>query len=319
MWYHVALVRKGSSFVLYLNGVDKFTYTSSASFTKSSKPINIGSNFLGLNPKCNISDIRISKGIARYSSSFDPSTADFTVAGYYARKNESWFRAGKPSDDLNLVGMFRSYGTQDCPTQVQLEELAKGANRPRRCCWQENATDEIPTVKLKAVPKDKLLLPKALLSISLNGINSMAAEKNVSGSGEIKFIITTDLSTYKTLNFTSGVWETIDHTNLATVKTKGIDSTALSTITRAQWDSLIAGKTGIGFAILLAQEVSVDDCKLDLLSLHINGGSFSAGSWDKAIHGADYKYGYPKSNLLRVTLLTDGDYKINYSEGIKEI
>jgi hypothetical protein len=36
------------------------------------------------------------------------------------------------------------------------------------------------------------------------------------------------------------------------------------------------------------------------------------GSWNKAVHGTDYTYGYPANDILRVNILADGDYKINY-------
>ncbi|WP_110953035.1 LamG-like jellyroll fold domain-containing protein [Anaerosinus massiliensis] len=322
-WYHVALIRMVNSFVLYLNGKAIYRYSNSKSFPKSPNTLDIGVNSFNLNPNCNISDVRISKNVARYLADFDPATTDFSTNGYYYRKDEKWTRLGVPANDSALVDLFKTYGMQDYPTQGQLEELGVGVDRPRRCCLQESATDELPVVKLKAVPKDKLLLPKALVSISdFNDIDSVTVEKIVNGSSAIKFIITTDLLAYKTFNFTSNTWETIDHKNLSTVKTAGIDSESISKITNEKWKSLIEGVDGVGFAILLSQEAVTDDCKLDLLSINIFGGIVedpSDGSWDKAVHGTDYNYGYPKNNLLRVILLTNGDYKINYREGVKEI
>ena len=72
-WYHVALVRNGSTFNGYLNGVSGSSTTSSAS---------LGANltngaFFGTQGSSNyngyLDDIRITKGIARYN------TANFTV------------------------------------------------------------------------------------------------------------------------------------------------------------------------------------------------------------------------------------------------
>ena len=36
------------------------------------------------------------------------------------------------------------------------------------------------------------------------------------------------------------------------------------------------------------------------------------GEWNSAIKGTDFSYGYPANDRLKVTLLTTGNYKINY-------
>jgi hypothetical protein len=79
-WYHVALVRNGSTFTPYINGVAGTTTTSSATLTASTLPLTIGavgsvaSFFNGY-----INDFRITNGIARYTSNFTPPTAAFPI------------------------------------------------------------------------------------------------------------------------------------------------------------------------------------------------------------------------------------------------
>ena len=74
-WYHFALVRNGSAFKPYLNGIAGTTFTSSSTLYNNSRPLKIGaekdSNVLPLNGY--IDDLRITK-YARYQSSFTPPT-----------------------------------------------------------------------------------------------------------------------------------------------------------------------------------------------------------------------------------------------------
>ena len=131
----------------------------------------------------------------------------------------------------------------------------------------------------------------------------------------IKLLVTNDNKTFLAYDFTTQVWQIVDHTNLAKVKLFGIDVANLKDIDRTAWDKITAGKIGIGFAYMLSIEDTTDTCEVDKLELQVD----MKGSWNKAIHGTDYNYGYPKNNILRVSLLTNGDYKINYSEGEKKI
>jgi hypothetical protein len=76
VWYHVALVRNGSTFTPYLNGVAGTTTTSSAAVFTSTPTFNIGA---AGNPAAYfngyISNVRILKGTALYTTSFLPPAA----------------------------------------------------------------------------------------------------------------------------------------------------------------------------------------------------------------------------------------------------
>lgn len=81
-WYHVAAVRNGSTVSLYVDGQLKASTTNS-SFTDASTQLNIGiasasgewNAAYPLNGE--ISNVRISKGLARYTAAFTPPTEDF--------------------------------------------------------------------------------------------------------------------------------------------------------------------------------------------------------------------------------------------------
>jgi len=83
-WYHIALVRNGSTFTPYINGVAGNATTSSDTLYSSTLPFVIaatgsgGSNFNGY-----IDDFRITKGYARYTANFTPPSAAFPDTGPY--------------------------------------------------------------------------------------------------------------------------------------------------------------------------------------------------------------------------------------------
>jgi len=173
--------------------------------------------------------------------------------------------------------------------------------------------EERATLKISAVPFDKILFPRGLIAIdSFEGIDQVSIKGKFSGNGKCKVLVTTDLAHYKTLK--GGIWQNIDSANIAAVKSDGIDTQTISSITRSEWDALTTEETGIGFAYLPMIESISDQCEIDELIMQVD----MKGSWDMAMPGADYTYGYPRNNVLRVKLLTNGDYKINYSEGVIE-
>lgn len=172
-----------------------------------------------------------------------------------------------------------------------------------------------PIITTIAVPEPKLLTMKTLINLALfSGINQAALASTTSGQGLCKVIVTTDLKTYKTYDFETLAWSTIDHMDLTVVAANGIDPARLAEITRTDWDALLDGKKGVGFAYLLDEENITDTCEINQLDLIVD----TLGSWEKGVRGSDYTYGYPRNNILRVKLLADGDYKINYCAGPEE-
>ena len=78
VWYHVAFVRNGTTLTLYLNGVAEGTQTGSATgsaFTGQS--LLVGGQSGGFQLNGYIDDLRVTKGVARYTAAFTPPTAAF--------------------------------------------------------------------------------------------------------------------------------------------------------------------------------------------------------------------------------------------------
>jgi hypothetical protein len=79
-WNHIALVRSGSSIVLYLNGVSVGTATSSATFDSGSSSLLIGvERTPSFYTTGYISNVRIVKGTAVYTAAFTPPTSPLTA------------------------------------------------------------------------------------------------------------------------------------------------------------------------------------------------------------------------------------------------
>jgi hypothetical protein len=82
-WHHIAVVRNGSSWVLYVDGVSRATATWSGTVSNITPPVLIGADSVnGRNYIGYISNLRIVKGTALYTANFIPPTSSLTaVAG----------------------------------------------------------------------------------------------------------------------------------------------------------------------------------------------------------------------------------------------
>lgn len=76
-WWHIAYVRSGSNFNLYLNGVSEASATSSAAVNDSSYKLAVGrlGEYTGNYFAGNLQDLRITNGVARYTADFTPPTS----------------------------------------------------------------------------------------------------------------------------------------------------------------------------------------------------------------------------------------------------
>lgn len=76
VWYHVAYVRQGSTFTLYVNGVAEGAASSSASVIDSTAQFGVGRSgeFTSGFHNGNIDDFRLTVGVARYTANFTPPT-----------------------------------------------------------------------------------------------------------------------------------------------------------------------------------------------------------------------------------------------------
>jgi hypothetical protein len=79
-WHHVAVVRQSGATKIYINGVSSGTPTDTgAALINGAVPLHIGAAFeTGVNSfNGYIDDLRITKGIARYTANFTPPSSAF--------------------------------------------------------------------------------------------------------------------------------------------------------------------------------------------------------------------------------------------------
>ena len=78
-WYHIAVCRSGNTIRTFCDGINTGSATSSAALVAVNSNIGIGANAIGGGDAINgyIDDLRITKGVARYTSNFTPPTAPF--------------------------------------------------------------------------------------------------------------------------------------------------------------------------------------------------------------------------------------------------
>ena len=171
------------------------------------------------------------------------------------------------------------------------------------------------SVSITGVPKNQIVLPTTLISLKpYQGIEkatvvNVITKADSSTNPIIKLAITKDDSMYYTFDFSSVSWQEI--TPIADdVIRDGIDIDSLSMIARSDWDSFTVDTEKFGIAYAISVDDVDDIAEIDELRLEVE----MRGSWNKAVHGVDYTYGYPFYDLLRVKLLTDGSYKINYPD-----
>ena len=79
-WYHYAVTRSGSTFRMFIDGVLEDTQTSSGSLNIALGGFRSGWSFDGANGYFNgyVQDMRITRGVARYTATFTPPTSEFS-------------------------------------------------------------------------------------------------------------------------------------------------------------------------------------------------------------------------------------------------
>ena len=80
-WYHIAIVRNGSTINIYVNGTSVGSYTCTNSLGSVSKTLYIGTQAGTWDWNGYIDDFRITNGYARYTANFTPPTAAFSNTG----------------------------------------------------------------------------------------------------------------------------------------------------------------------------------------------------------------------------------------------
>lgn len=83
-WVHIAVCRSGTSTKLFMDGVQVgSTYTDTLNYAAPTTTLYIGTNDVASGSYLNgyLADLRVTKGVARYTANFTPPTASFPIQG----------------------------------------------------------------------------------------------------------------------------------------------------------------------------------------------------------------------------------------------
>ena len=109
------------------------------------------------------------------------------------------------------------------------------------------------------------------------------------------------------MTYDSGMWEEIEPTEQDVLES-GISPGVLENIPSTQWNELRKYSDTIRFRYLI--NLNEEDANLTVHALHAQFDM--TGEWFSADKGVDYKYSYPDNSTIKVQILKNGDYKINY-------
>ena len=201
--------------------------------------------------------------------------------------------------DAEKESLFKGTNYQ-LPTIAELTALGKC----KVAIYDDYSTQH--KYQMRAVPLNQVVKPVKLISTkSFNNIDSITIASSVSTDAILKVAVTTDLKDYKVYNSSTGEWDVISD-----IETEGRIPSDIASIPSSAWDILLKESEGIGFEYFLSITNISDTCKTDNLTLQVD----MKGSWQSALKGTDFNYGYPANDQLKVVLLKDGSYKINYTE-----
>ena len=201
--------------------------------------------------------------------------------------------------DAEKESLFKGTNYQ-LPTIAELTALGKF----KVAIYDDYSTQH--KYQIKAVPLNQVVKPVKLISTkSFNNIDSIMISSSVSKDAILKIAVTTDLRDYKVYNASTGEWDVISD-----IETEGRVPSDIASIPSSAWNILLKESEGIGFEYFMSIENISDVCKTDNLTLQVD----MKGSWQSALKGTDFNYGYPANDQLKVVLLKDGSYKINYTE-----
>ncbi len=194
----------------------------------------------------------------------------------------------------------------DAITNSILQELTS----PRLLIQSPSA---ITNLALSVAKKPQLILANAdidLMYIQNVSFNITASQL---GTGIVRIIASPD-SGITWYTYQNDTWNVIDISNLDLISSNGIDPNQFNAISISAWSSLALVNSDnhntIRFGYYLEMNASNDIASTDVLV-----GTFDLrGSWDMALPGTDYTYGYPLDNLMRVKLYNNGTYKITVAD-----
>jgi hypothetical protein len=108
VWYFFAVTRSGNTFRLFINGTQEASATSSITISVDSEPITIGGagTIIDAPLNGNIDELRITTGVARYTSNFTPPAAPFPDGAYSQNLNQGVVLRSPSEVQVDTEGVY---------------------------------------------------------------------------------------------------------------------------------------------------------------------------------------------------------------------
>jgi hypothetical protein len=179
VWHHIAIVRNGSAWVCYVDGTSRATGTFSGGISNLSSGARIGADqFYGRYFIGYIDELRITKGVARYTSNFTPPNSQFynNVSTYQSLTKYIGTVGGL--NDANV-----DYGVQKLSdSSLKVVKMTVPSNPP-----SGSLSASIDRVYVNVLDYNNVSVTSSYATNALNSINSLDIPK-------IKSIIYTNSS-----------------------------------------------------------------------------------------------------------------------------
>ena len=265
---------------------------------------------------CYLDNIRITKGILWDTDFVPPGMPGHQIFVHgdnaYGVKNGSTILVS--SNWPSLSNSDKAIKVQDLDYDVlpRVSDLIfKSSDGKTSTIESYQGNTETPNLVIKSSErKVETVYQNTLLDLSkFMPINKIVPDYTITNSSTIRVAITTDLLTYKTYNFNTSSWETIDN---GKVVTDGIPINKLGSIPKNNLSEL-GSKIAFAYSIILDNS-ETDTCKLNSLSITVT----NSDKWVK-VKQTDQSYGYLNSKILQITFNKSGNYKVNYNNSNNSI
>ena len=259
---------------------------------------------------CYFDNIRISKGILWDKDFFPPG-----VFGYQTFVHVDNAYGVKNGSTVLLSSNWSSLSNSDKEAKVQdldydvlpkvSDLIAKASDGNNSVVESYQGSAGTPNLVIKSAGKKvETVYQNTLLDLSkFISIDKIVPDYTITNSSTIRVAITTDLLTYKTYNFNTSSWETIDKDK---VVSDGIPINKLDSIPKNSLSEL-GRKIAFAYTIILDNS-ETDTCQINSISIVTS----SDEKWVKTKQ-EDQSYGYLNSKVLQITFSKSGDYKVNYN------
>lgn len=174
-------------------------------------------------------------------------------------------------------------------------------------------TQGLNTVQIDGVPQDQLVLPVSLFGQSFGAIKSITIDELITdtANAQIRYVVTQDLATYFTC--VNGVWSALNNVTASDVLSQGMTSADLARISPYAWSKFYTNtSSGIGIGFAFHETATSQSTAIDGLHSTVD----LRGSWSVASLGTDFTIKYTSNSTMQVSLLVDGDFKINYQNAM---